>query len=205
MLKKAISCMMTAIILMMTSSCASTMPIPRSPIFSTELLTTSTGARFHWVLTEKQRIRVLIGVDTTDTYLTAVQIAVRYWNDRIGKDVLVIDYSTEFASVPKAISICRVNLDSYESPAGPRLLGQTFLGGDKDIGEISGVIILLDVGLPDEFIDTTVTHELGHALALAHDNSDENSLMFPYMWSAEQQQLTPEDLMAVRSQFVLLF
>ena len=204
MLKKAISIIMTAIILMISPGCAATMPVPRVASPSMELLTTSTGARYHWRLTESQRIKVILNKNNlSNSYLIAIQQAVRFWNNKIGKDVLVIRFTGEIDFIPGAISIYRAQLDSEQTAGGPNLVGQTVLGGDKDTGEISGAVILLDASLLPEHVAPTVIHEIGHALALAHDEDDENSLMFPYMWSATRQQITAEDISAVRSQFIL--
>jgi len=151
-------------------------------------------------------VKVFADDSFSNEELNYINLAIENWNKSVGNTVFI-----QYSSKPvEGVSLVKTVL-----PGEP--LGRCAKSIALDVNGITGRIktstVLLDtidVQIPGNediyYINTAsvyiavVTHELGHALGLLHNEHDPNSVMYPIISSeSTQTQLTELDVVSIRS------
>lgn len=132
-------------------------------------------------------------------YIGAVISAVSLWNRLVGQEVLYT-YIAVPGFVPQGNQV-RIHEGgtTVVTEQGSVVYGITQNYATDD-GRIIRSTIHLFQGIPAGLQEGVVTHELGHALGLAHDVDDQGSLMYVSIMGNMCQTLREEDVELVRLQ-----
>lgn len=155
------------------------------------------GAFRYWAA-EDFPIRIRIDDAIDHRYIVGLRAAVDRWNYLVGVDflrVILVDHSQLWAA-DHCINVRERELGSSQRHKEVWGLNRPWLTSE---GRVLRSLVEFDLDLPEHAIFEVALHELGHALGLLHDEGDSDSIMYPYIADYWGQELTMEDVEAIRS------
>jgi len=155
----------------------------------------------NWWSRESFPLQIHTGANVPDHYLVAIEKAVLNWNRAVEREFLQVNRSTyvEQRNVRQGtIHISVVDLE--DTSPGYHKLGDARKTVSRENGTVRSVRIRLDEDITDRYLVPAITHEIGHALGLGHDDNSPRSIMYPSMWDHRLQRIFESDIRAVSAQ-----
>ena len=146
-------------------------------------------------------LQVYTDSNLPDRYVVGVEKAVLAWNTAVEREFIVINtdvYNRPVSHERGSIHIRTIDLE--DTHPGQKKLGDARRTISRSTGVVRSVLVRLDTDITDTYLVPTITHELGHALGLSHDDNSPQSIMYPSMWNSRVQRIFPADVRAVSAQ-----
>lgn len=143
-------------------------------------------------------LEILVDQDIDPKRTAPLQEAVLWWNEEVGASVFTITREVSFfsreVSNPSQATIFVADADIPDFTPGRTTQGyaRLFWNGHR----MKNVYILIDYAVPNSQAKSVFAHELGHALGLAHDESNV-SLMYRSSVNS-QERIQDDDIAFVR-------
>lgn len=116
----------------------------------------------------KVRVRVAIEPKADATWGSEIVAALMFWNAIVGRELLTV---VDITGSPDLIVVIDALPDNHA--------GVTMAWYHPITGEIGQAAIAIDERVRKDSAYRVIIHEFGHALGLAHDEDDPQSVMYP--------------------------